>query len=144
MPHKTPHRPRPDSYDVSQQFNDGMVTVFQTAPDSPDGFFQEEAQTVEVKLPFQERRLGLKRFYEAKQNHVEVDRVLRVQAPPVSISTNDLCTVVPDVGITYRIDLVQRVFDVFPPCLDLTLAPLTVQNGSTFDSVSDQEEEVVK
>ncbi len=144
MPHKAPHRPRADSYDVSQQFNDGMVTVYQTAPDTPDGYFQSEGQTVKVKLPFQERRLGLKRFYEAKQNHVDVERVIRVQAPPVSISTNDQCTVVPDVGITYRIDMVQRVADVFPPCLDLTLAPLTVQNGSTFDNVSDQEEEVVK
>lgn len=142
MPRRKPFRPR-TATEISQAFNDGMVTVYQTTPEEPDGFFQEADRSVKVKLAFQERRLGLKRYYEAKQNHVQVERVLRVQAPPAAISTNDLCTVTPDVGILYRIDLVQRVFDVYPPCLDLTLAPLSVQNGSVFDA-AEQDEEVAQ
>lgn len=142
MPRRKPFRPR-TATEISQAFNDGMVTVYKTDPEAPDGFFQEADRSVKVKLAFQERRLGLKRFYEAKQNHVQVERVLRVQAPPVAISTNDLCTVTPDLGILYRIDLVQRVFDVYPPCLDLTLAPLSVQNGAVFDA-AEQDEEVAE
>lgn len=73
-----------------------------------------------LKLCYQERKLGIKRYYDAKQNQIHAERVIRVPKAPTPINNQDAART--EDGRYYRIDLVQAVLDVFPPSLDLTLA----------------------
>jgi hypothetical protein len=91
--------------------------------DLPRGELREK-----LKLPYQERKLGIRRSYEARQNQIHAERVIRVPAPVAAeISTQDAAET--ENGVRYRIDLVQRIPDAYPPCLDLTLAAYTQAPG---------------
>ena len=119
---KTPFRPRTDEK-ITQAYNDGMVTVFSVSDSAASGRLPTIQTTEKVKLAYQERKLGIKRYYDAKQNQVNVQRVIRVPRPSVSIDNQDVAET--EDGSRYRIDLVQIVPDVFPPSLDLTLTVYT-------------------
>lgn len=117
MTHKSPHRPK---HDVTQPFNDGLVTIFSVSDDAVlPGLQPVEKLTPKVKLPYEERKLGIQRYYQAKQNQIAVERVLRVPKPSTAITSQDVAQT--EDGKQYRIDLVQTVPGVFPPSLDLTL-----------------------
>ena len=115
---KAPYRP---SNEVTQDFNDGVVTVY-AVTDSAQPGYQAKPQLVEppkLILRYEEQRLGIKRYYDAMQNQIQVERVIRV--PRAGQITNQDAAVTED-GRRYRIEMVQTVQDVWPPCLDLTLA----------------------
>ena len=106
---------------ITQNFNDGILTVYTEENAAEPGYKPVEKLKKKIVLRYQERRLGLSRYYEAKQNQVRVERVVR--APRAGNINNQ------DIGITedgrqYRIDLVQSVLDVFPPCVDISLAKI--------------------
>ena len=75
-----------------------------------------------MRLRYEERSLGIQRYYAAAQNLIEVKRVVRVQKYP-DVTNQDVAQT--EDGTYYRIDLVQDVVDVYPPCMDLTLAKYT-------------------
>ncbi len=116
---KTPFRP---GNEISQSYGDGIVTIYRLEDTAKPGYFPKPKPVEVARLRYEERRLGLTRYYDAKQVNVEVERVLRVArgAKPA----------VQDIAVTednqeYRIDLIQTVDGVFPPSLDLTLAKVT-------------------
>ena len=114
---KAPYRP---SNEVTQDFNDGVVAVY-TVTDSAAPGYQPKPTLVEpprLTLRYAEQRLGIQRYYDAMQNQIQVERVLRV--PRAGQITNQDAAVTED-GRRYRIDLVQTVDDVWPPSQDLTL-----------------------
>ena len=116
---KTPFRPRQRT-EISQAYNDGIVTIYASTDSAGSGLLPVPSLTEKVRLAFQERKLGIKRYYDAKQNQIELKRVIRVQKPgELEINSQDVA----DVNATrlYRIDLVQAVPDVYPPSLDLSL-----------------------
>lgn len=115
MTWKAPYRPRGE---ISQSYNDGVVTVYAVTDSGPPGGLPVEKPVKKVVLRYEERRLGLQRYYAGKQNQVEVERVLRTQRRR-DVSSQDLA--VTEDGVQYRIDLVQSAADVFPPSMDLTL-----------------------
>lgn len=117
---KKPFRPNAD---VTQSFSDGMVTVYSVADKAKAGYKPVEKLTFKVKLPYEEQRLGVQRYYSAKQNQIEIERVIRVPISNVKISNQDVAET--EDGVKYRIDLVQAVKGVFPPSADLTLKLLT-------------------
>lgn len=119
---KTPFRPRTDEK-ITQDYNDGMVTVYSVTDSAASGRLPTVQTTEKVKLAYQERKLGIKRYYDAKQNQINVQRVIRVPRPPVSIDNQDVAET--EDGNRYRIDLVQVVPDVYPPSIDLTLTVYT-------------------
>ena len=119
--HRAPNRKRAD---VTQAFNDGMVAVQTVTDTAAPGLQPKESLREKVKLPYAERKLGIQRYYDAKQNQIEVVRVIRVPRPAQPPITSQDAAITED-GQTYRIDLVQTVPDVFPPCLDLTLKVYT-------------------
>lgn len=119
--HRAPNRKRAD---VTQAFNDGMVAVQTVTDAAAPGLQPKESLREKVKLPYAERKLGIQRYYDAKQNQIEVVRVIRVPKPAQPPITSQDAAITED-GQTYRIDLVQTVPDVFPPCLDLTLKVYT-------------------
>ncbi len=114
-----PFRPRSSS-EISQGYNDGIVTIFYQRDGAASGYLPSPSLTAVVKLAYQERKLGIKRYYDAKQNQINVERVIRVPMPPEEITSQDVA--VTETGTLYRIDLIQMVKDVYPPSLDLTLA----------------------
>ncbi len=115
MTWKAPYRPRGE---ISQSYNDGVVTVYAVTDSGPPGGLPVEKPVKKVVLRYEERRLGLQRYYAGKQNQVEVERVLRTPRRR-DVSSQDLA--VTEDGVQYRIDLVQSAADVFPPSMDLTL-----------------------
>lgn len=134
---KAPFRPRQNA-EVSQAYNDGVVTVYDVTDQAVFGFVPSPALWVKATLPYQERRLGFKRYYDARQNQIKLERVIRVPKPAgtfenhlqvqqtVEITSQDAART--EDGRTYRIDMVQSVPDVFPPSLDLTLAAYEQNN----------------
>lgn len=95
-----------------------MVTVYAVTDSGPPGGLPVEKPVKKAVLRYEERRLGLQRYYEARQNQVEVERVIRTPRLR-GVSSQDLA--VTEDGQQYRIDLVQSAADVYPPSMDLTL-----------------------
>lgn len=115
MSWKTPYRPKGE---ITQAYNDGVVTVYAVTAAGPPGGLPVEKPVKKAVLRYEERRLGLQRYYEARQNQVEVERVLRTPRLR-GVSSQDLA--VTEDGQQYRIDLVQSTDGVYPPSMDLTL-----------------------
>ena len=116
---KTPFRPRKEA-EITQTFNDGVVTIYTVLDGAASGYLPEPVLTELVKLCYQERKLGIKRYYSAKQNMIHAERVIRVPRSP-AYSINNQCVAETEDHVRHRIDLVQIVPDVYPPCQDITL-----------------------
>ena len=115
MAWKAPNRP---VNEITQSFNDGVVTIYAFENAAPPGYRPAERLTRKVVLRYAEQRLGINRLYMSRQNQAEIERVLRV--PRVeSISNQDVA--ITESGKQYRIDYAQSVADVWPPSLDLSL-----------------------
>lgn len=115
MSWKAPYRSKGE---ITQGYNDGVVTVYAVTDAGPPGGLPVEKPVKKAVLRYEERRLGLQRYYQGKQNQVEVERVLRTPRRK-GVSSQDLA--VTEDGQQYRIDLVQSAADVYPPSMDLTL-----------------------
>ncbi len=113
---QTPFRP---GNEISQQYNSGVLTVYRVQDGAKPGFAPAPELHRLGTLRYEELRLGLNRYYQAMQNQVQINKVVRVPRG-LDISTQDVA--VTEDGRQYRIDLVQLADDVCPPSLDLTLA----------------------
>lgn len=111
---KTPFR---TSDEISQQYNDGIVRIYSVTDDAAPGRQPKESLKEKYVLRFQERALGINRLYLSRQNHAQIDRVIRVQR--VAVSPQDVA--VTHDGKQYRVDTVQAVMEAYPPSLDLSL-----------------------
>lgn len=110
-----PHRPKGE---ITQNFSDGVVTVYSISDTAKPGYKPRESLVEKAKLRYEERRLGLQRYYAGKQNQVKIQRVIRTPRAG-NVSSQDVA--VTEDGSRYRIDLVQTIQDVYPPSQDLTL-----------------------
>lgn len=113
---KLPFRP---SNEISQPFSDGSVTIYRVPETFQPGYL---AQPRAEKLGFAryaEQRMGILRYNAARENGIQVERVIRI---PAGIHVLPKDAVVTENGRTYVVDMVQKVIGVYPPCLDLTLA----------------------
>lgn len=111
---------RPSENQITQVFDDGVVTVYAVTNAAAPGY-QPKPQLVKppkAVLRYEEQRLGIQRYYDALQNQIQVERVIRT--PRHGHITNQDVAVTED-GRTYRIDLVQTVDNVWPASVDLTL-----------------------
>ena len=113
---RKPSRPKNE---ISQTYNSGIVNIFNVTNNGAPGKKPVEKLIPLVSLRYEEQKLGIQRYYQAKQNQTEISRVIRVQKPNVVITNRDLAYT--EDGAKYRIDLVQLVTDVYPLSLDLTL-----------------------
>ncbi|MBR2582377.1 MAG: phage head closure protein [Oscillospiraceae bacterium] len=115
MPWKAPKRP---PVKISQCYNDGIANVFAVSDTAQPGYQPVETLTPKISLRYEERRLGIKRYYAAAQNQIRVERVIRV---PHAGEVTSQDVVIDEKGRQYRIDLVQLVPDAYPLSDDLTL-----------------------
>lgn len=119
---KAPNRPR---HEISQGYNDGFVKIYRETDAANPGYAPQVELTFKVGLPYHERVVGIRRYYDARQNQTRVERVIRVQDTGL---VSNLDTAILEDGSRYRIDLVQHVEDVWPPSADLTL--VSYQQGA--------------
>ena len=105
--------------EISQNYNSGIIIVFRVSDGAEPGFAPVPVLERKAVLRYEELRVGLNRYYDARQNQVQVEKVVRVPRG-ADISPQDVA--ITQDGRQYRIDLVQLAQDVWPPSLDLTLA----------------------
>ena len=123
MTWKAPYRP---SNEVTQSYNDGVVTVYSVTDSARPGYQPVEQLTEKIKLRYEEQRLGIQRYYNAMQNQIQVERVIRVPRAE-QITSQDVAET--EDGRRYRIALVQTVDGVWPPSQDLTLVKYQQEEG---------------
>lgn len=106
-----------------QQYRDGLLTVYLVTNAANPGAAPVEKLHRKVQLPYEERMIGVKRMYLAQQSEDRLDLLLRVPYRP-GIAAQDV--VIPTLdGKLYEIRTVQKVLDIRPPAMDLSLARLT-------------------
>ncbi len=105
--------------EVTQSYNDGVLTVYAVSDTAAAGRMPKKTLTEKVSLRYAEQRLGISRYYSAKQNQTEAERVVRV--PRAETVTNRDIARTED-GTYYGIEMVQSVENVYPPSLDITLS----------------------
>jgi len=108
--------------EIGQTFEDGIVTVYRLEDTAAPGYLPKPKPVKMAKLWYAELRMGLTRYYAARQNNVTVERVVRVPRG-AAIAVQDIA--VTEDGREYRIDLIQTADGVFPPSLDVTLAKVS-------------------
>lgn len=113
---RAPNRP---NNEISQSFNDGVLTVYEQSDAAKPGYQPKPTLTKKITLRYEERKLGIQRYYSAAQNQQRIERVVRV---PRTDKVNAQDVAKTHDGKQYRIELVQLVPDVFPPSVDLTLS----------------------
>lgn len=114
MRSRAPFRP---NNEITQAYNDGSVTIYTVADKAEPGYQPKKKPEEKYQLRYADRKLGLTRIYQARQNHVEILKVIRV--PRVNITTKDIA--ITHDGNQYEIDTVQEAMGVYPPSLDLSL-----------------------
>lgn len=115
-----PNRP---NHMISSSFNDGIVNIFKVEDIAESGRKPIKRLIPVISLRYEERKLGIQRYYSGKQNQVNISRVIRVPEPPEEITNQEVA--VTETGAQYRIDLVQSVRDSYPPSYDLTLVKIS-------------------
>lgn len=93
-----------------QTFNDGVVSIREIDEDGNAG-------TELGRFRYQERTVGIKRYYEAMTNKVQIDRLIRIQHQRW-MSAEYLAVID---GQVYEIVQVQTVSDALPKSNDLSL-----------------------
>lgn len=109
---------RPDDRRITQSYRDGVVRIYTVTDAAQPGYQPKPALTLAEALFYQERRVGLQRYYSSKQAQVQVERVIRTQLRP---GVSPQCVAITEDGVQYGIDMVQQVTDVYPTSMDLTL-----------------------
>ena len=110
--------------EITQPFNDGVVRIYSVTDGAQPGYQPRPVLRLKGTLRYEERQLGVQRYYSARQNNVRIERVLRVPRTG-QVSAQDVA--VTEVGRQYQVDWVQSVRDVWPAAADLTLVCVTQQ-----------------
>lgn len=108
--------------EITQPFNDGVVKIYSVTDGARPGYQPRPVPALKLTLRYEERQMGVQRYYSARQNNIRIERVLRVPRTG-RVSTQDLA--VTEDGRQYRVDWVQSVRDVWPASADLTLVAVT-------------------
>lgn len=106
-------------------FNDGVVIIYSVSNTATAGAKPNETLTFKQSLRYEERTVGITRYYAAKQANARVDYVLRCQKRR-DISTQDIA--VPNDGKQYKIIQIQYPDTTGLPVMDLTLEEVTAKH----------------
>lgn len=118
---RKPNRPKNE---ISQTFNDGVLTVYSVAPGAvPDGE-SLNGLTEKAKFLYAERRMGAQRYFAGIQAQIKIDRVLRCQNAGF-IVPHDVVTT--ENGKHYIVQMVQPCYDVYPASVDISLSAIVQQ-----------------
>lgn len=106
---------------LTQTFNDGIVSIYSVGNISEPGNMPKEGLTLKVgPLHYEERTVGMGRYWTAAQAQVRIEQLLRT--PRInSVSTQDIAIVN---GQQFRIVQIQYPPGIEPACMDLSLERL--------------------
>lgn len=99
-----------------QTFNDGIVNIYTVGNIAEKGDAPKEGLTLNCTLKFDKKTVGIKRFYSALQNNIEINLLIRTHCKDVS--AHDVAIIN---GQQYEIIQAQYPEDVYPKCMDLSL-----------------------
>lgn len=104
-----------------QTFNDGICSICTLENIAEKGNTPVKGlKKKEERVPFEKRKVGIRRFYNAKQENAEIEQLIRIPAQ-FNVSTQNVCIVG---GVQYGIYQVQDVLDTMPEAKDLSLKRL--------------------
>ena len=108
----------------SQTYNDGVLKVYSVKNGAEAGNLPKKSISLKIdSLCYEERTVGMSRFWTASQEHTKIDRLLRT--PKIdSVVRDDV--IIPIDGKQYTIKQIQYPPDVEPACMDLSLERVTV------------------
>lgn len=95
---------------IFEPFNDGVISIHEIDDDGNAG-------TEKAAIRFQERTVGIRRYYEAMTNKVQIDRLMRIPFRPW-LTTEYLAVTQ---GEVYEIRQVQIIPDTHPKTNDISL-----------------------
>lgn len=106
----------------TQTFNDGVANIYSVSNIAEPGNKPKDKLTLKVQnLHYEERIVGMGRFWKAMQNHTKINRLLRMPRLE-NVSSQDF--VIPTDGKQYKVVQVQYPEVVFPPVMDVSLERL--------------------
>lgn len=114
-----------------QTFNDGLCTVYALENRGRAGGMPVKRLVRKYSLRYEERTVGLTRFYTAMQHDEKIALVLRV---PRMADESVLAVCIPADGMQYEIKQIQHPRDISPPVSDLSLERLGVNYEFAADS----------
>ncbi len=104
-------------------FNDGIVNVFDT--DDDDEIIKESRRV----YAYGERSVGIKRFYAAYQNDIELEKVIHIHYLPEM--TTQKAVVINNTR--YKVEQVQHYIKTKPRCTVLSLSQRGLYEGDIDD-----------
>lgn len=104
-----------------QTFNDGVCSLYAVGNIAKPGNKPKDGLRIRFPaVPYEERTVGVTRYYMAKQAGIKAEAVIRIPQCR-EVSSQNVCCIG---DIQYRIQQVQQVLDTLPPATDLTLQRL--------------------
>ncbi len=108
---------------TTQTFNDGIVSIYKVQDISEPGNTPINSLLIKhAGLRYEERTVGMGRFWTAAQNNVKIDMIIRVPRLR-DVSTQDVAILNID-NKQYEIKQVQYPPDIQPAVMDLSLERL--------------------
>ena len=105
---------------LTQTFNDGIVMFYSVGNISDPGNMPKDGLTLKNTLRYEERTVGMNRFWGGLQVNVNVEQLIRV--PRINaISSQDIAIINEN---QYRIKQIQYINSVEPPSMDISLERL--------------------
>lgn len=102
----------------TQTFKDGVVKIYKVDNIATPGNMPKDGLVIKDGLRYDERTVGMSRFWTAMQAQAKVEQMLRVPRTNF-VSTQDIA--IPNDGEQYKIIQIQYPENVEPPCMDLSL-----------------------
>jgi hypothetical protein len=106
-----------------QSYNDGIASIQKVKNIAPEGRLPVYITEPKGKLPYEERTVGMGRFWTASQENTKIERLLRFPRKDTVVRDDQ---VIPTDGKPYTIVQVQYPPDVSPPSMDLSLERVEV------------------
>jgi len=108
-----------------QSFPDGVVSFYKVTDIALPGDLPIEGLVLKQTLRYKERTVGMSRFYQAMQNNIKVDFVIRCpEVRGLSEKATDILVAILIDGQQYKVMQIQYPEDVEPPVMDLSLERL--------------------
>lgn len=98
-------------------FNDGVVQICNVIDAAPEGAKPVEQLQKKYHLRYEERMVGVTRYWQALQANAKIEKVIRCQRRP-DVTSQDIAVIV---AAQYQIKQVQYPEGVVPPAMDLSL-----------------------
>ena len=110
-----------------QSFPDGVVSVYKVGDVALPGDMPKEGLVLQQTLRYKERTVGLTRYYQALQNNIKVDFVIRCpEVRGLSEKATDILVAILIDGQQYKVMQIQYIEDAKPPSMDLSLERIGV------------------